>query len=423
MPACPGSLRGLTISAFQARAVRAGLSSTGNAMTSAPVKLTVACCGLLALLAVPAVASAQPSAHNSTAGRAASGHSSSATRAAAASWQLSADLPGQGGIGQLSDVVATRPDDAWAGGESGYLPLIEHWNGASWTNVSPTTARFHTRNDEVDAIGASSPSNVWGLVTSPTNGYAMRWNGSSWIKYGFRGYLIMYGVAVESRKNVWAFGMTGSYRPFVRHFNGSRWSYVAMPGVPQGVSALAWNDIYAMGPTTSSFCETCYGPARDTLMQWNGKSWRSLKFPSLNMNRKQVFAPIGIVATKTGGVWITGDVQHARNAQPLKHELLHWTGKRWQVFASPVSLGPVTSDGSGGLWMTDVSYNPGPPESFVHFSHGTFTLTTVPLPPTSAPSPEVGMSGIGLVPGTTSVWAVGFLAAYGFDSVIYRYGS
>ncbi len=33
------------------------------------------------------------------------------------------------------------------------------------------------------------------------------------------------------------------------------------------------------------------------------------------------------------------------------------------------------------------------------------------------------MSGIGLVPGTMSVWAVGFLAAYGFDSIIYRYGS
>ena len=344
-------------------------------MTCAPIKLTVACCGLLALLAVPAVASAQPSTSDAAAGHAASAHSSSPARAAAASWQLSADLPGLGGIGQLSDVVATGPNNAWAGGQSGYLPLIEYWNGTSWTNVTPTSARFHTPSTRVDAIGASSSANVWGLVSSATNGYAMRWTGSAWVKYAFRGYLNMYGVAVESRRNVWVFGVRGDERPFVRHFNGSRWSAVAMPGAPIGVSALAANDIYAMGPTTASFCDTCFGPARDILMQWNGKSWRSVKFPALGMNRKQVFAPIGIVATKTDGVWVTGDVQHARNARPLKHELLHWTGKRWQVFASPVSLGPITSDGAGGLWMTDVSYNPAPPESFVHFSNGTFQLT------------------------------------------------
>ncbi len=132
--------------------------------------------------------------------------------------------------------MATGPNNAWAGGQSGYLPLIEYWNGSSWTNVTPTSARFHTPND---GSTPSAPPRRQCLGTGQQCHQRLRdaLERVGWVKYGFRGYLIMYGLAVESRKNVWAFGMTGDYRPFVRHFNGSRWSAVAMPGVPMAASA------------------------------------------------------------------------------------------------------------------------------------------------------------------------------------------
>lgn len=381
-------------------------------MVALAVKRALFCLGLAGLMAAPGVASAQSAAHQLA-----------AAATTSPSWQLVADQPQPSGVGQLVSVFAKGPNSAWAGGASGYQPLIEHWNGTTWTNVTPTGRAFRTNGTTVDGIGASSAANVWGMVESATNGYAMRFNGTSWTKYSFHRYLTDTGIAVESRKNVWAFGMDGDYRPFVRHFNGTRWSYVRVPAVPLAESSAAWNDIDAVGPTTSSFCDSCIGTARDVLMHWNGKAWRSVKLPGLSMTKKEYFTPNGIVATRTGGAWITGDVEGTANSQVRRHRLLHWTGKTWKVYSSPVWLGPVTTDGHRGLWMTDITLTASTPTSFVHFADGKFTLTTVPLPPSPVAEPSATMSGITLIPGTTSAWAVGEFLTDGTDAIIYRYSS
>jgi len=370
------------------------------------VKRAVVCCGLASLLAIPGVASAQSTAHQQL-------------TATDSTWQLVADQPQPSGIGQLVSVFATSRDNAWAGGTSGYLPLIEHWNGSSWSNVTPTGRAFQTANTRVDGIGASSGTNVWASVSSGTNGYAMRWNGKSWTKYSFHQYLTDDSIAVESRTDVWVFGLGGGSGPFARHFNGTRWRAVSLPAVPMAQTAVGPNDIYAVGPKTP--VTNSLGSASDVLMHWNGRSWRSIRLPGLKLTKTELFAPAGITATRASGVWITGDVMRSTGAeQILHHKLLHWTGRTWQVYSSPVSLGAVTPDGSGGVWMTD--FTSGSPESFVHFADGKFQLTTVPVPSSPVASPAVLMSGIGRIPGTASVWAVGSFVTDGYDAVIYRYG-
>jgi hypothetical protein len=372
-------------------------------MRSVPARAAAAVCGLTCLSLLPGGSPAQASAATP-----------------AQSWQIVADLPQPSGIGQLGDVVALGPGNAWASGTNG-TPLIEHWTGASWQDVTPTGAQFQTPGDSADAIGATSSTNVWAMVGSVTNGYAMRWNGSSWTKYSFHQYLTDCGIAVESRKDVWVFASTGSFGPFARRFNGHRWIKFTLPATPLAESSVSWNDIYAVGPTVASAGGSSFGPARDVLMRWNGKAWSSVKFPGLRMTKAEQFAPVGVVATRTDGVWITGDVQRASGGgQVLRHRLLHWTGKRWQVFGSPVSLGLITTDGAGGLWMTDLTT--GAPESFVHFGGGAWQLTAVPLPPSPVPAPAALMSSITVIPGTTSVWAVGTFVTDGYDAIIDRYG-
>jgi hypothetical protein len=376
-------------------------------LTTIAVKRAVFCCGVATVLAIPGVASAQPTAREQP-------------TATDSSWQLVADQPQPSGIGQLVTVFATSRDNAWVGGTSGYLPFIEHWNGSEWSNVTPTGDVFQTANTRVDGIGASSGTNVWAIVDSGTNGYAVRWNGTDWTKYSFHQYLTDDSIAVESRENVWVFGLGGS-GPFARHFNGTRWRAVTLPAVPMASAAVGANDIYAVGPTTASFTNSL-GSASDVLMHWNGTSWRSIRLPRLKLTKTELFAPAGIAATRASGVWITGDVRRSTGAeQILHHNLLHWTGKTWRVYSSPVSLGAVAPDGSGGVWMTD--FTSGSPESFVHFTAGKFELTTVPVPSSPVPGAAVLMSGIGRIPGTTSVWAVGSFATEGYDAVIYRYGA
>lgn len=79
---------------------------------------------------------------------------------------------------QFDSVDAIGPSDAWAAGYtddivSGQLsPLIEHWDGTSWS-VVPTPPGTP---DKLTGITSSSPSSVWAVGASTV----LSWNGTSW---------------------------------------------------------------------------------------------------------------------------------------------------------------------------------------------------------------------------------------------------
>src|SRR3954451_20005135 len=88
----------------------------------------------------------------------------------------------------LYGVTAISPDNAWAVGEQLMggtdKPLIEHWNGSSWSVVpSPTpVGALYSRLKSVDAVSAN---NVWavgdlGLRRGVERTLIEHWNGTSW---------------------------------------------------------------------------------------------------------------------------------------------------------------------------------------------------------------------------------------------------
>jgi len=90
--------------------------------------------------------------------------------------------------GVLKSVSATSAKNAWAAGLSedpatgGDRPLIEHWNGTSWTVATSDTAGAGA---QLGAVAATSASSAWavGAATFPTSGagtFIERWNGSAW---------------------------------------------------------------------------------------------------------------------------------------------------------------------------------------------------------------------------------------------------
>src|SRR5215472_15425069 len=90
---------------------------------------------------------------------------------AASAVQAVAECSGQvipspnGGNGEsvLLALAAVSTNDVWSAGlsyptEGGEQPLIEHWNGTSWTVVpAPTLPTRH----KINAIAAASPTNIW----------------------------------------------------------------------------------------------------------------------------------------------------------------------------------------------------------------------------------------------------------------------
>jgi hypothetical protein len=348
--------------------------------------------------------------------------SASAGPATTSSWQISKVLSDPSGYAGLASVDAVSASDAWAGGQADQMPYVMHWDGRSWVNLTPRNASFHTPNTSIDAIGATGQNNAWALVDSVTDGYAMGWNGSSWRKFSFHRYLIAIGIDVLSARNVWAFGINGDWTPFCMRFDGSRWRPVAMPAVPYAVSKPSAAGIWAAGPTVSSSVNSS-GPPRDVLLRWTGKSWWSVKFPPLGMTRNQEFLPNGMLAVSARDVWVTGDVQPIAGGGRWRHELLHWDGGGWHVYPSAVTLGNIAPDGSGGLWIGEFLNLPTTPGGFAHFTKGRWQSTPAPVPPSADPNQVPLVSDLALIPGSHRLWAVGLVAAYGFQAVIYKYGT
>ena len=141
------------------------------------------------------------------------------------------------------------------------------------------------------------------------------------------------------------------------------------------------------------------------------------------MTRKQEFLPNGMLTVSTRNVWVTGDVQPIAGGAGWRHKLLHWDGHGWHVYPSAVSLGPVAPDGSGGLWISEQLNLPTTPGGFAHFTKGRWQSIPALVPPSSDPNQVPLVSDLALIPGSHRLWAVGLVTAYGFQAVIYKYGT
>lgn len=326
-------------------------------------------------------------------------------------------------VPDLRAVTASGPGNAWAAGVSASALVVKRWNGHSWQGV-PVPARFNVApavfdgDDEV--IGSSSASNVWTFpqVTSgsKTANFALRWTGSTWRTFTLRGTIGVFGTAVFSRSNAWAFGQAkprkqglGFGPPYAARFNGSSWRRVSMPGTPLDVSPLSARDIWAFGPTTRTAINT--GTAQDRVaMHWNGKSWHTLAVPRYQLSGHRALAQ-ALVALGPADLWaVEGVAAPACGCEPPSGGLIlaHWNGHRWSVARrdpADVFQGSLSSDGHGGVWM-QVLHLSSNADEILHF--GNDLLRLVREPSRNGLTPLI--TAMSLIPRSTSVWAVGDLS-------------
>jgi hypothetical protein len=96
------------------------------------------------------------------------------------SWSRTTLPPARVGGPDLFGVEALSPSNVWAVGmvrpsNLGWMPLVEHWDGTSWSQVSsPDPNRSASRN--LRAIAAISANDIWAAGTVGIE----NWNGTSW---------------------------------------------------------------------------------------------------------------------------------------------------------------------------------------------------------------------------------------------------
>jgi len=189
-----------------------------------------------------------------------------------ASWSIKSSQS----VGSLTGVAAIASNDVWAVGAAASTnnlqTLVEHWNGTTWSAVhssGPGTV-YNTLN----GVAAIAANNVW-AAGDDTNGvtpyadYAPlieRWNGTTWsvVSIPLTGTSdLVNGIAAVSANNIWAVGdyrtgldPNGPYFTLIEHWNGSKWSIVTSPSPGSTASDLtaathvpATSNIWSVGFT------------------------------------------------------------------------------------------------------------------------------------------------------------------------------
>ena len=163
------------------------------------------------------------------------------------SWSIVSSPSPQGG--QLTGVTAIASNNVWAVGSgvgtNGIQTLIEHWNGTSWSVVSSSGPGLATNT--LNGVAAISANNIWAVgedanSATPSSTFAPlieHWNGSSWsmVTSPLQGTSdLLNGIAAVSASDIWVVGdyrssidPMGPYFSLIEHWNGIAWSVISSP--------------------------------------------------------------------------------------------------------------------------------------------------------------------------------------------------
>ena len=321
----------------------------------------------------------------------------------------------------LISVASISAHDVWAvgdsvrmvGGSQTYRTLTEHWNGTTWSIVpSPSPGPKFQIIDILFGVAATSTNDVWAVgeedKANPT-AYVEHWNGSQWSVISTPLVpnaisVTLTSVAVISANDVWAAGYygdsAGTLFTLVEHWNGTQWRIVSSPNVGShgsrlaGVAVISANDAWAVGT---------YGTSSTTfaalIEHWDGTRWKVVSNP--NVSSPGLTA---VTAIATNDVWSVGSYSPNNNANTLAE---HWNGTKWSMVSSPNApkssfnkLNAVAAVASKNVWSVgEDTLNSALTE---HWNGTQWKLVSSPMVGAVA-----NLNGVTVVPGTRQLWAVG----------------
>ena len=240
----------------------------------------------------------------------------------------------------FSGVAAVASNDVWAVGawqsRPGFpwSPMIEHWDGASWTRTPIPDLPGGTVLASVSGV---APDDVWAVGTmDPEYPLTMHWDGSSWAVVGNplgSTFADLRGVHALGTDDVWAVGALGQNgydSPLAMHWDGSAWHVSPLPSTIaaalESVSGLSSNDVWAVGLADTQL-----------VLHWDGFSWHPVDTPwSLQGNVFFAVDELSLDDVLAGGYYATSPYQKA-----------------------------FIAEGTGGSWFAVPDY-PGAGRSFVY---------------------------------------------------------
>jgi hypothetical protein len=368
---------------------------------------------LVATAAVGVIAG-RPAAALSTASQAAieartvvEGKAAVGTRAKALGWRVVAAV-GPGNEAVTGTVSADSATGAWSVWTGTAFTAVERLDGTRWSRVPlPATLTAYARS--AVAFGGDSATDFW-LFNSRSPTRVLRFAGARWTLQRIPSWVLQrqpggggpsVSAAVFGPDDVWVFGLRAD--AYAAHYDGRGWARVRLPAVPDAVSAVGADDIWALHGNVA--------------WNWNGRNWTASQIPNAAGDPPESFDHL--TATGPGSAWVWRNVLVP--GRPAEVNQLHWNGTAWRRAGAGTPAGLIDSvvpDGSGGLWATGVDVSPGGFNLFYHLADGHWSQAR---PPSGIwrQQPE----SLTWIPGTHSAWGTATgLTSKGSDGVIIKYG-
>jgi Calx-beta domain-containing protein len=261
------------------------------------------------------------------------------------------------GNSRLTSVAVIAQDDVVAAGytvkgDGSVVPLVERWNGTSWTASNPAAGPGDHRLLGVAAVSAGDVTAVGytddGKGTTPL---VLRWNGTTWTAShpnAGTGSHRLSAVSAISASDIVAVGTTttaAGSAPLVLRWNGAAWT-ASNPAAGtgdhelRGVDARVATDVVAVGVTTTTSGKV------PLVLRWNGISWTAAN-PAATAGNDELNA---VSAVAANDVWAVG----RSPGSPDKTLALHWDGSAWTVAPTPNGAGASALNGVSALGALDV---------------------------------------------------------------------
>jgi len=226
-------------------------------------------------------------------------------------------------FGSLNRLWGSADDDVWAVGDDGNAGLVAHYDGTSWTAISPALGSSITPDQlKLRGVFGTSGSDAWivaeaGFETGA--GTTFHYEGAFWSSRSHDLTEGFTGVWGSSPDNVWAVGLAGTGG--ARRYNGSDWEAPISLGAPAyGIWGANESEIWAVG-------------AAGAIWHYDG-TWG---------------VPEYVDATSLSAVWgsSASDVW-AGGGDALTTRIFHYDGVTWEQ--SPIA--PTDRGSVPGIWGT-----------------------------------------------------------------------
>ncbi|HEU5368415.1 MAG TPA: hypothetical protein VFU69_08130 [Ktedonobacterales bacterium] len=271
---------------------------------------------------------------------------------------------------ELDSVFALASNDVWAVGfadnPSGVvspfdITLIEHWDGTQWSLVpSPNPDPV---SNELRSISGVASNDLWavgergagaGDTCCPLLPLIEHWDGTSWSVVPNPGLAAgLFGVTALSATDAWAVGFNPSpvrSGDIIMHWDGTAWTNVAAPeedanGDPfllRAVTAVSATDVWAVGYLVDAQNNAYYSVTE----HWDGTAWTLINLSIMDTVLN------GVAASGPADAW-------AVDGSGLMQQQ-HWDGATWSVVSAPdlgngSSLEGVVAISSGNVWAVGLT--------------------------------------------------------------------